>query len=280
MVDKRKPPKLFDVMPARELSGALRANLPEDAAFTWRHVGSLKVGGAKLTAMDPSLYRPGRPLDEGWLLDWPHEQADIWLQVLATGPGVVLRVATVMVATPLCRAADVKKTEIGSSAVDSAKMMIADTLRLGSAWHVGGPRNQSDLGKAESQAKIRKKKLAAIELLTASGFKLRRDERATSVSFIFDGPLTDEDIARASKLLKDAGSDEQVNVVQPHSLALVEDGMKGSFVVDLKDERGSPFLYAFESGFGDGIYWWDALKCGEEVVGYTCNFLEDDSGDG
>lgn len=280
MADKIEPPKLFDVMPARELNAVLRANLPADATLAWRHVGSLKVGGAKLTVMDPSLYRPGRPLDEGRLLDWPYDQADIWLQVIEARSGAVLRVAAVMAVSPLVGTAKVEKVEAGSSAVDSAKLMVADTLRMGSDWHEGGHRNQSDLGVAESKAKVRKKKQAAIELLTASGFKLKREERVASVSFVFDGPLTDEDIARANKVLKDAGNDEQVNVIQPHSLALVEDGLKGSFVVGLKDERGSPFLYAFETGFGDGIYWWDALKCGEEVVGYACNFLEDDSGDG
>jgi hypothetical protein len=271
----KEAPKLFDVMPARELHKAMQAALPADVTFAWRHLGNLKVTTDKITVMDPAVYRPGQVLDEEErILDWSDKEAEIWLQVIARKNGDVLRVAAVLVSRALDSAANITKVQVGSSAVDSAQMMVADTARLRSCWNCGGMKNKSVLGRAEEKPKLKKEKERAAVFLANSGFSLTREERGKYLSFAFDTPLTDEQIANIRKLLKDAGINEDVNVIQPHSLAVIEQALDRSFGVSLSD-GDSPYLFAFKSGWGDGIYWWDALKQSEKLVGYTCNFMEE-----
>jgi hypothetical protein len=264
-------PKLFDVMPADQFGKAMRAALPEDAALAWRHLGNLKVTGASIAVMDPAYYRPGHVLDDGRLLDWPDTEAQIWLQVIASSNNDVLRVAAVLLTRAFDRAANITKVEVGSSAVDSAKMMVADTARLRTCWNVGGKKNQSVLGVYGDKTKPKQQKERAARLLADAGFSLTRSRFGV---YEFDQPLTDAQIASVGKLLKEAGIDEDVNVIQPHSLAVIEEGLTSSCVASLSDAE-SPYLFAFESGWGDGIYWWDAFRQDDNLVGYLCNFIEE-----
>jgi hypothetical protein len=277
MPDPSGPPKLYDVLPSGRYRAAMRAALPQDASFAWRLAGTLGVTAGRLVVMDPAFFYPGGAGREGRLLDWPAGRADVWLRMIERGGRQVLRVAAVLVslAEPdLGTRGSVRKDEVGSSAVDSAKMMVADAGRLDACWEVGGPLNESALGVTTCHPDQKQIKEKAAALLTGHGFPLVRKDGGY-LGYRFGRPLSSEEVCRADRLLAAAGLPERVNVIRPHTLAVIEDGLGSAPVVRLGD-AGSPYLCAFPSGWGDGIYYWDALRHGDQLLGYLCDFMPED----
>jgi hypothetical protein len=192
----------------------------------------------------------------------------------------VLRIAAVLMSVTepeLGAVVAITKDEVGSTTVDSAHLMVADAGRLDACWQVGGPLNESSLGRDECAAGPRRIKEKAAALLAEHGFPLVRDERRRYLGFRFGRPLGNDDIARANRLLESAGLPERVNVIMPHTLALIEAGLLGAAIVPIGD-AASPYLVAFDTGWGDGIYWWDRLKGREKLLGYLCDFMAEDNG--
>jgi hypothetical protein len=279
MPDEPGHPKLYDIMPSGQFRAAMRAALPEEASFAWRLAGTLDVTGSGLVVMDPAFFRPGAAVEEGLLLDWPAEHADVWLRAIVGANGEVLRIAAVLISVTepeLGAVVRITKDQVGSTAVDSAHLMVADAGRLDACWEVGGPLNESSLGRDECDSKPRRVKEKAAALLTDHGFPLVRNERRRYLGYRFGRPLDNDDLARANRLLESAGLPERVNVIMPHTLALIEAGLVGAATVRVGDPA-SPYLVAFATGWGDGIYWWDRLKDGGKVLGYLCDFMAEDS---
>ena len=262
-------------MPRGQLHAAFRAALPLDANFAWRNVGQLYVPSRQLLVLDPGAFEPGNAGREGRILDWPFQEADVWLRTISRASGEVLRVAAVLLGS---RGSDVEtdqqpvKKEVGSSPIDSATMMVADRGQVDISWRVGGSLNSSVLGRSERDSSLITIKEQAAAILIRHGFRLNRDESHGYLSYRFDGPLSDCEIAEADRLLQEAGLPERVNASLPHTLAVIENMLNGSFVARL-DDADSPYLYAFPTGWGDGIYWWDALLQRDKLMGYLCDFM-------
>jgi hypothetical protein len=275
--DSRGGPRLFDVYPAHQLYAAMRGALPSDAEFVWRQVGSLTVSGKTLVVMDAESYLPRYFQSEGRFLSWTAGSVEVWLQLIQRRDGHPMRVARVLLSLPgsalPSRLAQGMKQEACSMAIDSASMLVADVPRLQRCWKIGGSNCRAFLGHTQTQPERRQAKEQAAALLTSAGFALEREERGASLSFRLSGELSDDEIGRAEAILAAASLGEWINVTRTQSLAELHAELDRTFVATFFDENLQPYLFAFPTGFGDGLYYWDAIVDQDRVLGYFCDFM-------
>jgi hypothetical protein len=273
-------PRLFDIMPSDELGKALRAALPEDVSWKWHMAGTLNARTAGIIVMDPAYYKPGGSLAVGVVLEWPHDRAEVWLQVIERPGDRVCRIAAVVLCrawTDLLDSAAIRQEEVDSIAVDTATVMVADLERLNANWKAGGSKSECSLGYFEDEASRIEAKAKAARVLMDLGYPLRREQRSRgAIGFSFEQPLTDDEIDHANRAIREAGFDEKVRVITPHSLNEIMGQLGTGFLAKLSDGE-SEFLYALPSGWGDGAYLWNSLMQGQDLLGYICDFIPEEA---
>jgi hypothetical protein len=270
-------PELFDVLPSGQLRWALQKALPDGTAFDWKLVGRLPVTAGKLAVMDGASCHPQHLESEAGLLDWPHPEAEIWLQLAVDPQGKALRVMAAAALAPGFSPTAVGELALGEGcrmSIDSASGLVGDWGRMPSGCKLGGPLSRASIGKPASEPADQQSKAQAAALLSAEGFPLAAAQSIGGVLHKFERGLTDEEISRADAILAAAGSPERVRVYTSQTIEEISQIMVRSLYTQL-DHAGSPFLFVFKTGFGDGGYEWQSLRAGEQVVGYVCNFGAD-----
>ena len=285
MAPSPQSPELFDVMPAGQLQRALRQSLSEGTTLVWEHIGNLDVTQGKLGVLDAGGCDPRHPR-EAKTLDWPFPQVEVWLQFAKIPGGKEDRVFAALLSAPgkglVQEQADWETKEGESMAIDSASAAVSDYGRLLTECRAGGPLSHSCLGKgsADLPDQMQARKQAAA-YLGKHGFPTRIETWATgSISITFSPGLTDEQVTAANAMLAKAGFQDRAWIAGSHTSGLIEKGLTGAPFMHVDDGR-SPYLFAFKTGFGDGIYYWDGLWRGGQLCGYLCNFVpaEDENED-
>ena len=279
-------PKRFDVMPAAILQRAMLSALPADATYAWQQAGILPVSDGRLVVMDAASYaRPRHIQSEGKILPWPTDTAEVWFQVICDRTGKVLRVVGALVSLPgtdlSAIAGDLAKTEACSMPIDSATMMIADVQRLKTHWKGAGPHCRANLGGSTKDPQRRMAQEQAAALLSRAGFHVSPKEENGYLQFNVEQLQSDAQIERAESLLQASGLDLRLNVWETETGADLSDRLIQDRITQLANDAGQTYLFASSTGFGDGIYYWDALTWRGSLVGYLCDFMPpDDEADG
>ena len=151
-------PKQFDIARAAELHARLRSALPDGCKLAWRSLGSLSVASDRILVIDPIAYAPADV--DGQFLEWPYDEVDIRVQVIEDPSGDVQRIVAVMIVTPNCNATKFSTKEVGSVAVDSAHMMIADVKQIERHWKL----SEDDLSFSDA-AELDNEYVGSFELL-------------------------------------------------------------------------------------------------------------------
>ena len=279
-------PKQFDVMPSAILQRSMLSALPADSAYAWQQAGILPVSDGRLVVMDAASYaRPRHVESEGKLLPWPADMAEIWFQVIRDATGKMLRVVAALVSLPRTNlstiASDLVKTEACSMAIDSANWMVADVQRLKTHWKGAGPHCRANLGGSTKDPQRRIVQEQAAALLSREGFQLSRKEENGYLQFDVDHLQSDAQIERAESLLQASGLNLRLNVWKTETGTDLGKRLVQSHITQIADDAGNIYLFASSTGFGDSIYYWDALTWRGSLVGYLCNFMPpDDEADG
>ncbi len=277
-------PRLFDVLPSAILKRSMRSALPAGSTFAWNQVGTLPVSDGQVVVMDAASYaRPRHVQSEGKLLPWPTDGAEVWFQVVREGTGKVLRVVAALISLPGADLPPITKelvqSEVCSMAIDSATMMIADVPRLTTNWQGAGPNFQANLGGSTNDPARRAAQEQAAALLSSAGFRFRRSEENGYLSFQLEPLRADAEIERAESLLAASGLNLRLNVWKTETGTTLAERLVRERITQLNDPLGIPFLIASSTGFGDGIYYWEALLWRGNLVGYFCDFMPPGEGD-
>lgn len=280
MSHSSQAPRLFDVMPAGELRRALRQSLPSSTELAWLHIGNLNVTEGSLGVVDATCCHP-RHYREAKTLEWPFPLVEVWLQ-LARTPGAKLdRVFAVLLSAAgegmTAGDGNWQTKESVSMPIDSASAVVADFGRLKSDCRDGGPLSETYLGKGSAdEAPAKQARQQAAALLAQHGFPTKLDTWATgSISISFSPGLTDERVAAANELLAKAGFSDRAWIAGSHTSGEVAAGLTTACYTRVPRDD-NPFGYAFTTGFGDGMYYWDSLWRDGKLCGYLCNFVPAD----
>jgi len=264
--------------PGKELTKKVSKTRREEekmkkAKREWQLVARLEVDDGKLLVFDPAYYNPD------WVnpdhtydiaLEGPPGEASIYLQRVNLGSGDWRNSA---VKIQFFESLETSREKVGEVGVDSATLAIAIGSILPNRWHVGGVCSESSIWIEflEDRERIAEGRRAA-EVLSNAGFRIKQDKDDDWL-YRFSDPIDDTGIKRANELLKDSGIRGEVNTFVHHSTALITEQLNTRFVATLDDEA-NPYLVAFESGLGDGIYDWFALKDGNRTIGFLCELIE------
>jgi hypothetical protein len=268
-------PQLFSVLPAGELKRLLRQSLSPQTQIAWQQLGTIGVTQNKLGVVDAASIHP-KYKSEIYTLDWPHAQVDVWVQRARDSGSQEDRIFAVLLLAPgRGPQPGAWQLEEGQSmAIDSATAAFGDYGRMLSEMRGGGTHAQTTLGRGSADNPQQKQvRQQAAAFLRQHGFPAEIETYATgSISVRFKPGLTEEQIDRANALLAPTGCPDQVWLPGSHTSGLLEEALMKSPVTQLMDARG-PYLFACRTGFGDGIYYWDALQQNGQLVGYLCNFV-------
>jgi len=256
--------------------------MPAETKIAWERLGTIAVTQGKLGVADAGGLHPKYP-SEVKTLDWPHAEVDAWVQRARLPESNEDRILAIILLTPGLRQemhpdlaqARWEVIEGKSMAIDSATAAFGDHGRMLADMKAGGTHAHTCLGRGSSKNDPQQKQILqqAADLLKQHGFPASIETYATGdISVYFKPGLTDEQVERANALLAPTGCPHQVWIAGSHTSGLLEEALLKAPVTQLTDARG-PYLFACRTGFGDGIYYWDALQQNGQLVGYLCNFV-------
>jgi hypothetical protein len=161
MANKAKPPKLFDVLPSALLRQSLAGALPDGTTCVWERVGSIRVTGQGLAALDAGSCHPRYLAGEATRLEWPYSSADLAVRFAQQPDGTRSRVLAVLVAAPAGelpgRFSACEWELAGAMSIDSATGVVGDYARLLTECRAGGPRAVVLVGKGAATSAEQKK---------------------------------------------------------------------------------------------------------------------------
>jgi hypothetical protein len=265
------------------LREAFVQGLPEGTHGVWEKVGSLRVTGGLLGAVDAGSCHPRYLAGETTQLDWPYERAEIFLRFARQLDGRRTRVLAVLVGPPVAdvpgSAKSAERDFIDTMCIDSASAVVGDYARMQAECRAGGPMATVLVGKGTAQTpEQRQARQQAAEILKSLGLPVATEgptpyDGASPIRF--SSGLSDAEIEQARASLADAGVTEEIWVPSAHTAVLLEKQLTSDLVVCHPSEA-DPMLVGFRTGFGDGIYTWQEITASGTLLGYLCDFLPQD----
>lgn len=289
MASKIQP---FEISTTGALRKRLLSQMPDSTRLERAHVATLEADAEGWCAIDAPYFRLGDGMDRIGSAFKTREPLRVFVDKLVPPQGRVV-IAAVEVRTNDLSPSAVRALDIGVS-VDFRQLMIARSDALARCWKVGGARCRANLlheGDRSAAKKTTQAELgAAAKLLRARGLRVTQGDAelkamaraleargyspARDETWYLEPPVTDEELATATEILRQQGSQVTMNVARPHSGAQIDDALKDG-VTALLTERDETFGFALRPGFGNGSYRWDELLAGNRLVGHRMEFLRD-----
>jgi hypothetical protein len=278
MGKKRPAPQLYDVLPGEQLRQSLVESLPEGTTGVWEHLGALRVTGGNLGVVDAGSCHPRYLPSEAGQLDWPYPQADLAVRVAEHADGTRSRVLAVLVMAPAGKQphdfSTVERWPEATMAIDSATGAVGDYARMLTQCRAGGAMATVLVGKGKAgDAAQQRQRQQAAKVLLQLGLPVAAEASyAGNTPVRFSSGLSDEQIEQARAALSAAGVSEDIWVPSAHTARLLEDQLL-TRLLTWHPADADPWLLAFRTGFGDGLYSWDAIVVEGQLCGYLCDFL-------
>lgn len=230
----------YEIATVGEFRKRALENMPSGTRLERAVLGTLKPDPKGWFASDPFYFQPDRELEDPFPFKAPAKVvADVL--VAPDGRGAIAAVEVrVSDATPTDR----KELEV-SMAVDKHRVMIGAASRARRGWKIGGPNCRANLLDGDVTAEAERLKAAGVDL---------------------DGPLSEAKLAKARSLLR--RRKVKLNVWQTETGVRLDEKMEDRVSVRLGD-----WAIVFRTGFGNGIFYWDALLNGKATVAWRMSFL-------
>lgn len=270
MTDGEAPKlKPFAIMSNEQFRVSKMASLSPDTQSEWRLIGTLQLENSSLHVTDPLQMNFSNEKWGGDTLNTPTSGAvKVFLNCLVA-PGRRTYISAIKILFEDLIPTQQQPHNL-CTPVDSGRILISDSRRLRKVWQIDDLISvdilvrlfeREDLYHSANRALAEFKKMEGVEF-----------EKIDDDCFSFLGFMTDAEFIIAKRIEAESNGVARIKVV-PHSMEEFDEQLKTSPIGVLYDSDGIACAFMFQSGFGDGMYYWESLIAEQRRAGYFCDLL-------